>query len=171
MGALAKGCAATRSSFVAFGAAQIAIDVESGYFLFHGGWPLHRGLHTLVGATAVCMAVVLLCRWLVSWRAPRSMNRFTIGRWVQGDLARLRSPIAVAVTVAVSALGHVLPDAIMHEDVRPFAPLTDANPLFAAMPLSSLHLGLVLACALGGVTMRAGWTRGRRHRAGERPGG
>jgi membrane-bound metal-dependent hydrolase YbcI (DUF457 family) len=41
-------------------------------------------------------------------------------------------------------LGHVIPDAIMHSDVRPLAPFSDENPFLGAVSLGSLHLALVV---------------------------
>lgn len=44
---------------------------------------------------------------------------------------------------------HLLFDAIMHADMRPLAPLSAYNPLLGAVSLSTLHLGLVAAGAVG----------------------
>jgi hypothetical protein len=163
VGVLSKGCGASHFSLVGFCATQIVIDVESGYFLLHGGWPLHRGIHTLIGATLVCTAVAMICRWLITRRRLPSMNMSLLDRLIYDDLECLRSPRGLIGTVALSAFGHVIPDAIMHDDVRVFAPLTDSNPFFASVPLSILHLALGLSGVLGGAIMLARWARRTRN--------
>ena len=56
---------------------------------------------------------------------------------------------AAAITGLLGAVFHVVPDAIMHPDVRPFAPFTDANPFFNLVAVGLLHLTLVVVGAVG----------------------
>jgi hypothetical protein len=42
-----KACAPRAASLTAFVISQVVIDVESGYHLFWGGWPLDREVHFL----------------------------------------------------------------------------------------------------------------------------
>jgi hypothetical protein len=161
IGVLAKGCSARRFSLIGFCLTQMAIDVESGYYLFFGGWPLHRGMHTLLGATLVCVVLLMGCRWLSTRRGARPKN---VSGLIDEDLACLRSPTGLLTTGALSILGHVIPDAVMHGDVRPFAPISDANPLFAVVPLPILHWALVISGVVGSVLMLGRWARRGRNR-------
>jgi membrane-bound metal-dependent hydrolase YbcI (DUF457 family) len=143
VGLAAKGASPPRVSLLIFCATQIAIDCESGYHLWRGDYPIHRTLHTFLGATALCVAVALVLK-----RALPS--------------ARISTRTAL-LSAALGVLGHVIPDAIMHDDVRPFAPLTDENPFFGLVSLSALHLALVVAGVLGAVL----WTVRDKARRGE----
>jgi hypothetical protein len=100
IGIALKGSLGGRFSFSIFAATQIAIDLESGYFLASGGWPLHRFLHTFIGATNAGLAVALflrplcawavsLCRTIVGTRAPAWLDlndRITVGSVLLGCL-------------------------------------------------------------------------------------
>lgn len=50
IGLACKGPLGARFSFTVFVATQIVIDLESGYFLFTGQYPVHRFLHTFLGS-------------------------------------------------------------------------------------------------------------------------
>lgn len=63
---------------------------------------------------------------------------------------------AALVGAAIGAVSHVWLDAVIHGDVRPLAPLSDANPLFVAGSFGWVHLGCVVAGAVGLVTW---WVR------------
>ncbi|MES2306536.1 MAG: hypothetical protein V4558_13590 [Gemmatimonadota bacterium] len=62
----------------------------------------------------------------------------------------------------MGGLLHSLLDGIMHADIRPFRPLTQANPLYGAVALPALHL----ACILCGVIGAAWLAQARYWRAG-----
>ena len=141
LGLLGKGLAGPRFSFVAFCATQVAIDLESGYHLWRGDWPVHRFFHTVVGATLVCTAVVLALRRLT----PRTRGL------LRADLGALVPLSGALVAVAAGVLGHLVPDAIMHFDVQPLAPLSEANPLYDLVSLGVLHGGLVICGVVGTV--------------------
>jgi len=55
---------------------------------------------------------------------------------------------------AVGGLTHPILDGIMHRDIRPFWPFTDANPLLGAIGLGALH-ALCLACGIAGAIVLA----------------
>jgi hypothetical protein len=148
-GLLAKGLLGHRFSFTAFCAAQVAIDCESGYHLLRAEWPVHRFLHTFVGATVICSAVVLAASFLGRSLSRKSGDATSSIGWVNADLQVLSSLGAAVSTVVIAVLGHVVPDAIMHPDVRPFAPISDGNPLHERISSPALHDALVVAGALG----------------------
>ncbi len=149
VGLLAKGVLGHRVSLTVFCVSQVVIDCESGYHLLRAEWPVHRFLHTFAGATAACSAVGLV-GVLVGRRLSRASNdEASLLGWVRADVATLASCRAAVFTVVISVLGHVVPDAIMHPDVRPFAPIFDGNPFHEWVSLAALHWSLVVAGAVG----------------------
>ena len=155
IGLLAKSIAGPRFSFLGFCATQVAIDLESGFHLLRDDWPYHRFFHTFAGAALVCAIAVVTAR-LVGLRWPAASTRApTLNRLARDDLRALVPASGAVATGAIGLLGHVIPDAIMHGDVRPFAPLTDTNPFHAAVSLPLLHGALVLIGALGALAWLA----------------
>ncbi len=155
-GLLAKGLLGRRVSFTAFCVSQVVIDVESGYHLVRGDWPVHTFLHTLFGATLACSAVAFAGLWLGRRLSPAPEDTSSLLGWVKADVKALSSlPTAVA-TLVLATLGHVVPDAIMHADVRPFAPIAEENPLLGRISLADLHWGLVFAGVVGALLVLRG---------------
>src|SRR4051794_36348092 len=124
-GAAIHAAAPRYVSFLAFCAANILMDIEPLYYMLTQRYPLHRFFHTYIGATIVVAATVAL---------------FVAGRRIAGNM---RWPGLKAVTsgAAAGAYSHVLLDSIMHRDIRPIAPFSDANPLLGALSLSVLAAG------------------------------
>ena len=61
--ALAVKAAAPRYfSFLTFGVTQVVIDSEAAFYILTSGWPVHRLLHTYLGATLVAVITVVLGR-------------------------------------------------------------------------------------------------------------
>lgn len=48
-------------------------------------------------------------------------------------------------------LSHVALDSLMHHDIRPLAPFSEANGLLGAVSLDTLHLACVVAGVAGSV--------------------
>ena len=140
-GLLLHAIAPRRVSFMAFCAANVAIDVESLVNLVRGIDPVHAFFHSVVGATlaGVATAAAMLGAWVLG-RRLRLPNLFG---WL--DL----TPAAIAAGSLLGAWSHVVLDAIMHPDLRPFAPFDPANPLLHAVSLGLLHGGCVAAAGLG----------------------
>ena len=133
-GVLAKAAAPQAVSFVAFTAANVAIDVESVVNLLLGRFPVHAALHTLGGA----LAVGALAGWAVG----------AVGRWRGWSSAEWR-PRPALVGGLLGGVSQTALDAVMHADLAPFAPVTDANPLLRVVGLDALHLACVVAGVLG----------------------
>ena len=149
IGAALHAAAPKRLSFLAFCAANVLIDFESLYNLWHGRHPVHAFLHTYVGASLVAGATLLL---------------FLALRRLAGKF-RLPDPFAwqsltwrpVAVGAAWGAYSHIVFDSVMHDDIRPLAPFSDANLLYAAIPLGALHLLCLALAACGALVV--GWRK------------
>ena len=125
-------------------AASVAVDARAALVYF--GLldpPLHGPLHTFLGATAVALS--LAGTWYLV--RPRFVPVLSAFR-----LRRTRSFAAVLAAAIVGVWLHVLLDATLYADVRPFAPASDANPflwpLGAATP-TVVYLGCVAAGVLG----------------------
>ncbi len=138
-GLLLKAAAPRRASLIAFVATQIVIDMESGYHLFRGDWPIHREAHSLLVSGLLGLATGLLV-WLAARHFTPPSNIFA------------SAELALAPCLFggfVGGLTHPLLDAFMHPDLRPFWPVSTANPFLDAIGLGALHLGCVASGVLG----------------------
>lgn len=144
-GAAIHALAPRQVSFLAFCAANVLIDVEPLYFMLTQQYPVHRFFHTLIGASLIVVLTLVL---FVGARA--FARRF----WLP-DLFRWRSLglAAVAMGAAFGSYSHVLFDSLMHSDVAPLAPFSEANPLLGAVSLDTLHWGCVAAGVAGMVVL------------------
>jgi membrane-bound metal-dependent hydrolase YbcI (DUF457 family) len=128
-------------SFLSFCAANVLIDVEPLYFIVTDQYPLHRFLHTLGGATvAVMVTTAFFMACLKLSRLRRLPN--PLG-WQQLTL------LPVVLGAALGAYSHILLDAVMHGDMMPFAPFSQANPLLYVVSIEALQWGCVAAGAVG----------------------
>lgn len=128
-------------SFLSFCASNVLIDLEPLYYLRTAQFPLHRGFHTYLGATAVAAATVVL---FLGARALASRARMPdfLG-WMSLTVPQL------ALGAGIGTISHVALDSLMHKDMRPFAPFSDANPMLDAVSMGTLHIGCVLAGLVG----------------------
>lgn len=161
-----KAAAPRHLSFTVFGFSQVLIDLEPLYYMLQHEAILHRFFHTYVGATLVGLAGVVIgrpvCQWLLMvwlrlWRAQAGPT--------QREDAREASRIPLGAAVAGAFLGvysHVVLDSIMHADIRPLAPFSQANPLFRVLSLDALHQ-LCLGAGIVGLIVFA--VTARRQRA------
>ena len=128
-GVLLKALAPQRVSLGAFVAANVLIDAEVIANAGLGRQRLHAELHTLGGALLAGVAAGALVWWL-------------------GRVARRHVSLRAAlVGGALGAVGQTVLDSVMHADIRPLWPLTEANPLLGIVGLDALHWG----CAVAGV--------------------
>jgi uncharacterized membrane protein YsdA (DUF1294 family) len=143
-GLLLKAAAPRRVSLTAFVLANVVIDVESAVNLMAGRMPVHATLHTFVVAPVLGLAVGVLVHVLARagrWRGPETaLGPALAGGWLGG-------------------FTHVVLDGVMHRDIRPFWPFTDANPLLRVVDLRTLHLVCVAVGALGLAWLAARYAR------------
>jgi hypothetical protein len=163
---IANGLTRNHFSLGTFALVQVVIDIEAVYNILLGHWPVHTTLHTMLGATAVAV-LAALCRRPISW-----VNRTVLGRWARARAAKGSGEpaagslhgLAIAtieaelapvtwtgalVGAVLGVLLHVPIDAMMHPDVKPFAPWSDANPLFIPGSFEWLHVACLVAGLLG----------------------
>jgi membrane-bound metal-dependent hydrolase YbcI (DUF457 family) len=139
-GALIAVASGRSISFLAFVATNVLIDVESLYNMVTAQPRIHTFLHSYIGSTFAAALVVLAfipCRRLA----------FNLPPWPLLGWRHL-GVSAVLLGALAGAWSHVLFDSVMHGDITPFAPFTNANPLYLLVPLQVLHLGCVIAGAL-----------------------
>ena len=154
-GLLVKAVAPRQFSMAAYSLSQVVIDIESGYFLLHGATPVHREAHTF----AIGGMIGLLCGLIVSrvgvWFArPRDVVPEVLA-------AEYRLPVAV-VSGVFGGIFHSVLDGIMHTDIRPFRPFTDANPLYGLVSVPILYLFCIITGVVGAALLLAWQRRPRR---------
>ena len=119
-GLLAKSLAPGRFSWSAFAAAQVLIDCETLYYILRREYPLHRELHTFVGATSAGLAAAVLLPGL------RLLAPGPVTRLKEFD-PFLKSEVSTTGILAGGLIGgasHPFLDGLMHGDIRPFSPWT-----------------------------------------------
>jgi membrane-bound metal-dependent hydrolase YbcI (DUF457 family) len=136
-GAAIHAIAPQRVSFIAFCSANVLIDIEPLYYIGTGQFPLHRFFHTYIGATLIAMlTIALFC-------AARGLRLPNLFGWRDLSIA------SVAAGAVLGSYTHVIFDSFMHADIRPFAPLSESNPLLNLIPLGTLHWSCAFAGAIG----------------------
>ena len=138
-GAAVKAVMPRHFSFTVFCFAQIVTDFETAYYLLRGEYPLHRWLHTYLGATVVAACCVLVGR-PVCQAALRAWSRWQNAPFKRYFPVTDRISVASAVISAfIGTYSHVFLDSIMHADVEPFRPFSTQNPLYRIISLFTLH--------------------------------
>ncbi|HEX3282474.1 MAG TPA: DUF4184 family protein [Pyrinomonadaceae bacterium] len=148
-GLLVKGFAARWYSWTAFVVAQIVIDCETLYYLLRQQYPLHRTLHTFMGATIVGLATaatLIGSKWLAEKAMPRL---FSESRFRQPSIRSEATTLGLLVGGFVGGASHPLLDGIMHRDIRPFLPWSASNPLLGLISIETLEIGCEMAGLVG----------------------
>ena len=154
-GALVSVASPRYVSFLSFCAVNVLIDVESLYNMLTEQARIHTFFHTYIGATLAAVGTVvlfLLARW-----AALQLPDFPFLRW------RNLGIVPVATGATIGAWSHVALDSIMHSDITPLAPLSDANVLYRVVSLSTLHLSCLAAAGAA-----AAWLAVRSNKSLER---
>jgi hypothetical protein len=154
-GLLVKAVAPRRFSMAAYTLAQVVIDLESGYYLLRGEYPVHRQAHTfLLGGLIGLLCGLIVSRIGERWARPRDVIPEALA-------AEYRLPLAVVSGIFGGILHSVL-DGIMHPDMHPFRPFTDANPLLGLVSVRVLYLFCVITGLVGAALLLAWERRPRR---------
>lgn len=152
-GALLHSVAPRHVSFLAFCAANVAVDLEPLYKLQRARFPVHAYFHSYVGVTVVwCAAVAafwLLHRPGVARHLPNFLD------WKELTLR------PVAIGAALGAYTHIALDSLMHHDIKPLWPFSSRNVLLDAISLDTLHWACVGAGILGLAILGVRWRIGR----------
>lgn len=145
-GAALHAAAPRHVSFIAFCAVNVVMDVEPLVGMLTGAPRLHGFVHTYVGSTlaaALTFALFLLAR---RWAGRRRLP----------DPFAWRSPgvRAVMLGALAGAWSHIVLDSVMHADITPWAPFSDANALYRIVSLEALH-GFCVAAGVSGLAILA----------------
>ena len=143
-GAVFKAIGGRHFSFMVFGGSQVLIDIEPGLGLMYGWDVLHGPTHTLPGALAIgALAGV-------------------IGRPISESVLKLlriaHAPFTWTASFAGAFLGtfsHLALDALIHVDIRPWRPFTDANPLYDLLSMTAVYRGCLIAGVVGAALVAA----------------
>jgi hypothetical protein len=140
-GAALHSIAPKHISFLTFCSANILIDLEPLYYLLHSQYPLHRFFHTYIGATIITSITAVI--FLSAVKLATKIKLPNIFQWQQ------LTPLPIWLGAATGSYSHIIFDSVMHADIRPLAPFSEANVLYQILPLSDLHLFCVLAAIVG----------------------
>ena len=144
-GALIHCVAPKRISFLSFCMANVLIDIEPLYFILTNNPPLHRFLHTYIGATLVALATSILFL-----ACQRFASRFWLPNLFKWQGLSLSS---VAIGALFGTYSHIILDSIMHSDIRPFSPFTQENSMLHLLSLSALHWLCIASGFLGAAAL------------------
>lgn len=140
-------------SVITFGLAQVAMDIEPGIGMLTGADVLHGPTHTILGALVIAYLVMLIapsvCNYLLR-RWNKEVTHHKLAWLVQPETP---SKTAVAVGAFFGTLSHVALDSLMHHDIRPLSPFSDANPLTGFVS----HDGVYQLCAIAGAIGSVVW--------------
>jgi hypothetical protein len=152
-GMVVKAVLGARFSLIAFGVAQVAIDIEPIVAVMRGSAVLHGWTHTYAGATLIAALAVPIARPVAIWIVPRWNRELRHHQldWLEAPETVGYGPIAAG--AFIGTWSHVAIDSIMHSDMHPFAPLSPSNALLDAIPMGALDL----ACVIAGFVGVAAW--------------
>ena len=146
LGFAAKAAFSRRFSLFLFLSLQVVIDLESLYNLIRQRYPVHRFLHTFVGAGLLAVgSSVLLFPMISRFRQKNGHSKSRLFLWLLAN-------------ALFATWSHVMLDGIMHRDAKPFWPFTDRNPLLSLVGLGVLHFGLIALGLLGLLGMVFTWS-------------
>lgn len=131
-------------SLSAFVLAQLIIDLEPLYYLVQRQYPWHRFMHTFAGASLVVLLTIVFAKLF-----RVAVQQFL--RWLDSPRVKLPpvSRLAIAVGAMTGAYSHIALDSIMHEDVFPLAPFSQASPWLGVIRVDDLERDLIVAGTMG----------------------
>lgn len=152
-GLLFKG-ASRHVSLSAFVVVNVLIDIEPVVAFLLTGDPMHRFMHTYLGASLVAFASAVFAkkpveRWLGYWNSKLSPRQV---RWLGCE--KSINTLAFWIGAIAGGWSHIWLDAFMHVDVEPWWPLAGGNPSQGWIGISMLHILCVVA-GIAGVVLLA----------------
>jgi len=141
-GAAFHSVAPRRISFLAFCACNVVTDTEPLYYMLTHQYPVHRFLHTFVGANVSWVLTLLLFL-----AAIRVADRVSLPNWFGW---KTLTPVPVAIGAALGSYSHIVLDGLSHQDMTPLAPFSDRNPFLGGASDAAVYV-LCTAAALVGI--------------------
>ena len=140
-------------SVITFGIAQVAMDIEPGVGMLTGAEVLHGPSHTILGALVIACLVMLvspkICNYLL-FKWNKEVIFYKLAWLVQPEAT---TKTALAVGAFFGTLSHVFLDSLMHTDLHPLLPFSEANPLMGLVS----HDGVYQLCAIAGFVGCIAW--------------
>ena len=160
-GILVKSLLRGSFSLMVFGWTQVIMDVQPLVVMLTNQGTLHGFTHTYAAAVPIALFAAVSGKYLaqVALRlGPRSSRRtFTV-------------PWSVALGSAfIGSLSHVALDSLIYPDIRPFAPVSQANPSLGLVASSALYDLSMVAGLLGAAIFLAVTCLRSRHNQGVKP--
>ena len=155
-GILIKALLQGSFSLMVFGWAQIVMDIQPLLVMITGAGHLHGFSHTYIGAGLLGLFAALTGKYL----AEIALRVMAISS--QGHPITIGWRLAIS-SALIGTFSHVLLDAIMHDDLHPYYPISDANPLLHWLSDPQIY-ALCLVTATIGALLYFGiqwWSRGR----------
>jgi len=158
-----KPAAHRHFSLLAFGLAQVFMDLEPLVGMLNA-WPrLHGWSHTVVGALLIGGASALIASLVL---APTL--RFIHRKARENRLGWVFDPgppdrAAIWTGAMVGSLSHIALDALIHHDMKPFAPFSQLNPLLGLLEHDTAYGLCAVIGALGALVWIAMRWRTRIH--------
>jgi membrane-bound metal-dependent hydrolase YbcI (DUF457 family) len=140
-GAAIHAIAPKHVSFLAFCSANVLIDIEPLYYMAKGQYPLHRFLHTYIGATVIMVATALI--FFFALKLASRVRLPNLFQW------QSLNPFPIWLGAAAGSYSHIVLDSVMHADIVPLSPFSEVNVLYQLVSLGELHLFCVFAAVLG----------------------
>jgi hypothetical protein len=166
-GAVLKAALGRNMSLSVFAFSQFTMDLEVLTRIAVGAHQLHGFTNTILGATVILVPSVLLgrpaCQAFLHWWNSRLSK--AQARWMWAD------PVigwkAAWIGGILGIYSHLILDAAMHPDARPWAPLSSANPLVGLLSYEGLN-ALCLWTLVGGMIALGARSAWKIRKAGDR---
>lgn len=130
-------------SLMVFGWTQVIMDIQPLIVILTGDGHLHGFTHTYLGATLIAVFSAVTGKYLSEIALvllfSRNRNETHIRWWV------------AAMSGLIGSYSHVALDSMMHIDVAPYFPFSQANHLLGIISVSALHKLCVYSGLLGGI--------------------
>jgi hypothetical protein len=148
-GLLLKATLQRRFSLIVFGWSQVVIDLQPLLVLITGSGTLHGLSHTYLSATLIALFCGLTGGRIASWILSLVNRELTPGQQaVLGTNAQATMGVSLF-SAALGSFSHVLLDSLMHSDMQPFYPVSDANQLLYSVSRHNIYSWCVYAGLLG----------------------
>ncbi len=138
-------------SVITFGIAQIVMDIEPGIGMLTGAEVLHGPTHTILGALGIAFLVSLISPSLCKLVLKRWNKEIHFHRLLWLELPEVVSKATVIFSALFGTLSHVALDSLMHFDMHPLAPFSQANPLIGLISHDEIYQLCLVAGILGAI--------------------
>ncbi len=141
LGITIKAIMQRKFSLMVFGWSQIVIDIQPLYAMLTDTGELHGFSHTYLGATLLGLLCAVSGKYLgeLSLKILRESKHLPIS-WSVSFLSAY-----------VGTYSHVAMDSIMHPDVQPYAPFSEASPLYGIISIEALYICCLATALFGGL--------------------